>query len=78
MLSCALTDAGRADEALRAREELVARRRDLVARHPDVFEPGLAEALRNLAIDLNGLGRREEALAARAEAIAITERLGER
>jgi hypothetical protein len=56
----------------------VARRRDLVARHPGVFEPGLAEALRNLAIDLNGLGRREEALAARAEAMAITERLGER
>ena len=74
MLSCALTDAGRADEALRASEELVARRRDLVARHPGVFESGLAEALRNLAIDLNGLGRREEAEAARAEAIAIAER----
>ena len=67
---------GRREEALAAIEEAVAIRRDLAATRPDAFRPDafrpdLAGSLSNLSNRFSALGRREEALAAIEEAVAI-------
>jgi tetratricopeptide (TPR) repeat protein len=56
-----------------------AERRDLrlAETRPDAFLPDLAGSLNNLGGDLSNLGRREEALAASQEAVAIYRRLAE-
>jgi tetratricopeptide repeat protein len=75
-LSIALSDLGRAEEALSASEEVVAMRRELAESHPGAFDGRLMEALANLAVDLRALGRQEDADAAIAEARAIGAREG--
>jgi tetratricopeptide (TPR) repeat protein len=49
----------------------VARYRALAADRPGAFQPDLARALTNLAIHLNGCGRKHEALAAIEEAVTL-------
>jgi hypothetical protein len=49
--------------------------RELAAARPDAFHHGLATSLNNQSIRLADLGRREEALAAIKEAVAIRQEL---
>jgi len=50
----------------------------LAAARPDAFRPDLAVSLNNLSIRLGELGRREEGLAAIAEAVDIRRELAAR
>ena len=52
-------------------EEAVELYRGLAAAGPDAFLPNLATSLNNLAVQLSGLGRREDALTATEEAVEI-------
>jgi hypothetical protein len=49
--------------------------RQLAGARPDAFLPDLATSLNNLAIQLGGVGRREDALTAIEEAVSIRRRL---
>ena len=48
---------------------------EVSAARPDAFRPDLATSLNNLAVTLVGLGRRDDALAASQEAVAIRREL---
>ena len=60
---------------LAASTEAVDIRRELAAARPDAFRPGLAGSLNNQSTALAGLARREDALAASEEAVAICREL---
>jgi tetratricopeptide (TPR) repeat protein len=64
-------DAPEWEPALEVIEEAVRRYRTLAQGNPDAFLPDLADALNNLSARLGDLGRREEALAAAEQAVAI-------
>ncbi|NJL27286.1 MAG: tetratricopeptide repeat protein [Thermoanaerobaculia bacterium] len=64
--------AGRLDKARRAAEEAVEIYRSLERTQPGEYLPSLADALDNLGLILQGLGRRQEALDASREAVDFT------
>ncbi|WP_183064308.1 tetratricopeptide repeat protein [Streptomyces sp. gCLA4] len=73
-LAFALTGSGRLLEALAATEKAVALYETLAARHPEVFTPDLARALRNLCASLNQLDRLPEAEEAGRRAVELRRR----
>ena len=65
-----------ADLAAEVTTQAVAHYRELAAARPDAFRPDLAMSLNNQSNRLAELGRREDALAAIEEAVAIYRRAG--
>ncbi|MFD5723204.1 tetratricopeptide repeat protein [Streptomyces sp. NPDC127036] len=64
-----------AETAAHLAQQLADRYRALTAADPDVFLPVLAGSLNNLAVRLGKLGRREDALAAVEESVAVRREL---
>ena len=67
-----LTELGLHDNALSADRETLALYRRLHSVHPDTFHSDLANAMRNLVIDLHNLGQDHEADQLRQELTKLT------
>lgn len=68
-LAARLSNAGLYEEALAAGREAIALRRRLAGENPDPHQPGLADALGNVGIDLWHAGLLEESVAMMREAV---------
>lgn len=73
-LAARLSNAGLHEDAVAAGREAVALRRHLAEHTPDIHEPGLADALGNLGIDLWHMGLLAESVAAMREAVDVYRR----
>ena len=65
------------EAALAPIQEAVGIRRELVAQHPDTYQPDLAANVQNLGIVQAKLGKREEALQSMQEAVDVWRKLSE-
>ena len=74
-LSLHLSNLGQQEDALRAVEEAVERRRQLAADQPAAFIPVLASSLKNLSDRLSDLGHQEDALKAIEETVELYRQL---
>ncbi|MEV4296031.1 tetratricopeptide repeat protein, partial [Microbispora rosea] len=71
-------DSARLDEAQQAADEALGIYRELAARDPDAYLPGLASTLNNLAIQVAESGRLDEGHQLAREALALHQTLAER